>query len=117
MAMSVSNNIRKLRAKTRKSQQEMADLLEVERKTYVNWENGQTDIKSEYIPKLAKIFNVDIQDLFKESNTSLKIHQENRDNKDNSVNNSIVLVVPDKESVNQLAEVLKQNFNYQKTND
>lgn len=108
--MSVSNNIRKLRAKTRKSQQELADLLEAERKTYVNWENGKTDIKSKYIPKLAKIFNVDIQDLFKESNTSLKIHQENRKNKDNSINNSIVLVVPDKESINQLAEVLKKIF-------
>lgn len=82
----------------------------MERKTYVNWENGKTDIKSKYIPKLAKIFNVDIQDLFKESNTSLKIHQENRKNKDNSINNSIVLVVPDKESINQLAEVLKKKY-------
>lgn len=105
----IANNLRKLRAKTKKSQQEIADLLGVERKTYVNWENGQTDIKSEYIPKLAEIFNVEIQDLFKESNSSIKIHQENNDNKDNSINNSIVLVVPDKESVNQLVEVLK-NF-------
>ena len=112
--MNVSNNIRKLRAKTKKSQQEMADLLEVERKTYVNWENGQADIKSEYIPKLAEIFDVEIQDLFKEPNSSIRIHQENTDNKDNSVNNSIVLVVPDKESVNQLVEVLKQNFKHQK---
>lgn len=112
--MNVSNNIRKLRAKTKKSQQEMADLLEVERKTYVNWENGQADIKSEYIPKLAEIFDVEIQDLFKEPNSSIRIHQENNDNKDNSVNNSIVLVVPDKESVTQLVEVLKQNFKHQK---
>ena len=106
--MSVTANLRKLRAKTKKSQQEIADILGVERKTYVNWENGQTDIKSEYIPKLAGIFNVEIQDLFKESGSSIKIHQENTDNKDTSIN-GIIFVVPDKNSVNQLVEVLK-NF-------
>lgn len=45
--MSVGNNIRRLRTRAKKSQQEIADLLGVERNTYANWENEQTDIKSE----------------------------------------------------------------------
>ncbi|WBZ94270.1 helix-turn-helix transcriptional regulator [Chryseobacterium wangxinyae] len=53
-----------MRSKTKYSSQDIADLLEVDRNTYSNWENEATDIKSQYIPKLADIFNVKIQDLF-----------------------------------------------------
>lgn len=38
--MILSTNLRKLRTKQDKSQQEIADLLNVDRRTYVNWENG-----------------------------------------------------------------------------
>ncbi|WP_363315632.1 helix-turn-helix transcriptional regulator [uncultured Chryseobacterium sp.] len=43
--MSVGSTIRKLRTHQNKSQQEIADLLNIDRKTYVNWENDQNDIK------------------------------------------------------------------------
>lgn len=59
--MSIGYTIRKLRTRQNKSQQEIADLLNIDRKTYVNWENDQNDIKSEYIPKLASIFKVEIK--------------------------------------------------------
>jgi len=59
--MSIGYTIRKLRTRQNKSQQEIADLLNIDRKTYVNWENDQNDIKSEYIPTLASIFKVEIK--------------------------------------------------------
>ncbi|MCY0976130.1 helix-turn-helix domain-containing protein [Chryseobacterium wangxinyae] len=60
----MGTNLKRLRSKTKYSSQDIADLLEVDRNTYSNWENEATDIKSQYIPKLADIFNVKIQDLF-----------------------------------------------------
>jgi transcriptional regulator with XRE-family HTH domain len=102
--MSIGNTLRKLRTKKNYSQQDVADFLEIDRRTYVNWENGENDIKSDFIPKIASFFDVEIKDLFSEekTNTETQIN----DNKENS----IVLIVPDKESVNKLVKVLKSNI-------
>lgn len=107
--MIVGNNLRRLRIKSKKSQQNIADLLEIDRRTYIKWENKENDVKSEYIPKLAKIFNVEIKELFSDSKSSIQINQESKENKDNSIN-GVVFVLTDKESINRLAEVLKINL-------
>ena len=91
----------------------MADFLGVERKTYVSWEAGMADIKSSYIPKLAEFLKVDINDLFRENSTSIVINQQNTDNKDSSVN-GIILLLTDKEAVNELVKVIKQRFDQKK---
>lgn len=64
--MGVGTNLKRLRNRTKLSQQEIADKLEIDRVTYINWENETSDIKSQYIPKLAEIFEVEIQELFKD---------------------------------------------------
>ena len=60
--MGVGVNLKKRRSKTKYSQRDMADLLGIDKNTYANWENEVTDVKSEFIPKLATIFEVDIED-------------------------------------------------------
>ena len=81
ISMGVGTNLKKLRTnKTKFSQQEIADKLEIDRVTYINWENEATDIKSQYIPKLAEIFGVEIQDLFKnDKNVHVTNNIENKD--------------------------------------
>lgn len=100
--MNLGYNLRKFRAKSKKSQQEVADLLEIDRRTYINWENEKNDVKSDYITKIAEIFNIDIKDLFEDSKS-------NQEKKDNSIN-GVVFVLTDKESIDRLAEVLKINL-------
>ncbi|WP_312769535.1 helix-turn-helix transcriptional regulator [Epilithonimonas sp.] len=107
--MIVGNNLRRLRIKSKKSQQDIADILEIDRRTYIKWENEENDVKSEYIPKLAKIFDVEIKELFSDSKSSIQINQESKENKDNSIN-GVVFVLTDKESIDRLAEVLKINL-------
>lgn len=58
--MAIGTNLKKLRSNTKYSQQDIADFLEIDRVTYANWENETTDVKSQYIPKLAEIFGVTI---------------------------------------------------------
>lgn len=107
----ISNNLKRLReAKTRLGQKEMARILGVEQSTYCNWESGTSDVKSEYIPKIAEILDVEIKDLFKSESQKIKRTQNNSNNKDQFVNNSIVLIIPDKESVDKLVEILKFNI-------
>ncbi|MCL2246550.1 MAG: helix-turn-helix domain-containing protein [Lentimicrobiaceae bacterium] len=108
--MSIGNNLRVLRAKKNISQQEIADFLGIDRKTYVSWEAESADIKSSYIPKLAEYLEVEINDLFSEKVNKIVINQQNSDNKDSSTNNSIVLLLTDKEMVDQVMDVIKKKF-------
>ena len=106
--MSIGTNLRRLRAKTKLSQKDVAGQLGIDRNTYANWESESNDVKSEYIPELAKVFNVEISDLFREKSSEIIINQQNTnsDNKENSIN-GVILLLTDKESVNKLVEVLK----------
>ena len=108
--MSVGTKIRRLRSKTNYSQQNMADLLGVDKNTYANWENESNDIKSEHISKLAHIFQVEIQELFNDNPSRIEINFNKQVNKDQSINNSVVLVLPDKESVDKLVQVLEDKI-------
>lgn len=101
--MSIGNNIKVLRTRAKRSQQEIADLLDVDRKTYAKWEAGECEIKSSYIPKLADAFDVEIADLFKEE-TKVNISPVFNEN-NNSVNTAIIILT-DKEAVEKLVEIL-----------
>jgi len=111
--MGIGDNLRKIRNKKNISQQQIADFLGVERRTYVSWEAGEADIKSSFIPKLAEILQVEINDLFKDKTSNVVINQHNSDNKDNSTNNSIVLLLTDKDAVEQVMEVIKKRIEFQ----
>ena len=108
MIMKIGTNLRKYRTAGKISQQEMADRLGVERNTYASWETDEADVKSSYIPELAKIFNVEITDLFKQKSSEIIINQANTytENRENSVN-GVILLLTDKEQVDKLIEVLK----------
>ena len=110
--MSIGDNLRVIRNKKAVSQQEIADFLGVERKTYISWEMGTADIKSAYIPKLAEFLHVEINDLFREKSSDIVINQHNTDNKDGSIN-GIVLLLTDKKAVDQLVEIMRNRFDNQ----
>ncbi|MFY1048107.1 helix-turn-helix transcriptional regulator [Chryseobacterium sp. GP-SGM7] len=107
--MGVGNNLKRLRGKTKYSNQDIADLLGIDRNTYANWESETTDVKSQYIPKLAEIFDVKIQDLF-DSERKLEISNNTFDNKDNSVG-LIIFNISDKESVDKFNSKLEDLIN------
>ena len=107
--MNISDNLRKLRSQRHASQQEVADFLGVERKTYVSWEAGMADIKSSHIPKLAEFLKVEINDLFRKKSASTIINQQYLNNKDTSVN-GIVILLTDKDAISDLIEIIKKRF-------
>lgn len=109
--MSIGLNLRKLRHRQNKSQQEIADLLEVDRRTYINWENEENDIKSDYLPKLAKIFNVEIKDLYEIPKTNIEINQAHNEGKDNSLLNGAILIITDKDSIDDFLNIIKNKLN------
>ncbi len=108
--MGVGVNIKKLRNKTKYSQQNIADMLGVDKNTYANWESEANDIKSEHLPKLAEIFEVEIQDLFKTKVSKVEINFNKQINTDSPITNNVVLVFPDKESVEKLLTIFKNKF-------
>lgn len=104
--MGIGTNIKRLRNRTKFSQQEIADELGIDRVTYSNWENEATCIKSQYIPKLAEIYGVDIQDLFSEDKSFLFTNN-NFDNKDNSTG-IIIFNISDKQTAVKLGEQIQK---------
>jgi transcriptional regulator with XRE-family HTH domain len=93
--------LRQLREKHRLSQQEVADFIDIAQSTYSLWESDKYSPQVEYLPKLAEILKVDIQELLPLA-TSVKIVN-NTDNKDNSVNGFEVRV-EGKELIKELLE-------------
>lgn len=104
--MSVGTNLKKLRSKTKYSQQDIADMLNVDRLTYINWENETTEVKSGYIPKLAEIFGVKIEELFENSGNN--IISINNDNASGNLNHGIIINLSDKEMAEKLSEQIQE---------
>ncbi|PDS27071.1 helix-turn-helix domain-containing protein [Flavobacterium branchiophilum] len=105
----ISKNLKKIREKkSNYSQREVAEILGVKQNTYSTWESGECDVKSEFLPKLAQLFDVDIQDFFDSNANNIHITQNSRNNKDSAIN-GLVFVLSDKNAVEKLIEVLKNN--------
>ena len=105
--MSIGTTIRKLRLNSGKTQQEIADLLSIDRRTYAKWEEESTEVKSSLVPKVADIFGVDISELYK-SDKGVEINDSFRDNQ---INNAVIIVVTDKNVVEKVMDLLNQSKN------
>lgn len=57
-------NIKRLRKNKGLTQQEIADLVHVNRVTYTNWEKGKREPSFENLVKLADLFDVSLDCLF-----------------------------------------------------
>lgn len=109
--MTVGKNLKKIRLQNSKlSQQDIADSLGVERNTIARWESGETDIKSEYIPKIATLLNVEIKDLFENDTKSIIIQNNKNIGKANSVLNGAIIILNDKESVEKLINIVQDKL-------
>lgn len=85
-------------------------MLGIKQNTYSTWESGKADVKSEYIPKIATLLGVEIKDLFETTSNKIKISQ-NVGNKDNSINNGMVFILTDENSIDKIVSVLKESLN------
>ncbi|WP_159797072.1 helix-turn-helix domain-containing protein [Streptococcus halichoeri] len=61
--MLFSQNLKKKRLESGLKQQEIADMMEVNRVTYTNWENGKREPTLDNVVKLAKLFNTTTDEL------------------------------------------------------
>lgn len=59
------NGIRYQRMKQNMSQEEIANVLLIDRSTIAKWETGASNPTADKIPELAKILKCSIDDLFK----------------------------------------------------
>lgn len=107
--MKISQNLRKIRVnQTKLSQQEIADFLGVDRNTYANWEKGENDVKSEFIPKLAQVLGVGIEELFEGHQKAIQIMNNHYEGKDNSLLNGAVIIITNKQAVQKFADYINE---------
>ena len=110
--MDIGYNLKRVREKQRITQQEVADFLGVDIKTYERWEKGETDIKCSYLPKIVEFLHIEVSDLFRENANEIVINQHYSENKDSSIN-GMVLLLTDKEAIDQLVDVIKKRVDKQ----
>ncbi len=109
--MTVGENLKRIRInKTKLSQQDIANALQVDRNTVANWEKGESDIKSEYIPQIASLLQVEIQELFEKDTKSVYIGHKKNIGKENSVLNGAIIILNDKESIEKLVEIVQSSL-------
>ena len=107
--MFIGDNLRKLRERKNLSQQNVADYVGVERKTYMKWEANENDVKCQYIPKLAELFDVEIGELYRKKTSEIVINQNNTDNNHNSAN-GLIIILNDKETVNEVVKMFTKKL-------
>ncbi|MXS69988.1 helix-turn-helix domain-containing protein [Flavobacteriaceae bacterium W22] len=106
--MSVGTTIRRLRESQGKTQKEIADLLNVDRRTYAKWEEEATEVKSSLVPNLAEILGVEIADLYK-SDKSIEIKDSFKDNNNNNTN-TVVIILTDKELTEKFLDLFNNSI-------
>ena len=106
----IADNLKRLRTQNRFTQSEVADILNVKPQTYNSWENGKTDIKGDFIPKIAELFKVKIEELYKDE--TKKVNSKFTDNAINNgvsgTNYGVIIVLTDKEDVEKILEYTNQ---------
>ena len=60
------NVIQKLRNKNKLTQEQLANILSVDRSTIAKWETGEAMPRADKLPEIAKALNCTIDDLFEE---------------------------------------------------
>jgi transcriptional regulator with XRE-family HTH domain len=68
--MSFAANIKKLRKSQGLNQLQLADKIKISRATVINWEKGKTRPERDELQKLSKQFDINIDDLLDEAETS-----------------------------------------------
>ena len=70
--MSLDKNLKKLRKQYKLSQEELAKELKISRQAISRWEVGKTEPDIKMIQKIAKFYNVSIEELLSDEETSVK---------------------------------------------
>ena len=76
--MEIGNNIKELRKSKGVTQQQIADLINMHRSNYSKVENGQREISISALNKIAKYFNVSIDDIINNNEVPEEINVENK---------------------------------------
>lgn len=74
--MSLDKNLKKLRKQYKLSQEELAKELNISRQAISRWEIGKTEPDIKTIQKIAKFYNVSIEELLSDEDTSSKKEEE-----------------------------------------
>ncbi|HEK9955260.1 TPA: helix-turn-helix transcriptional regulator [Streptococcus equi subsp. zooepidemicus] len=90
------NRLRKLRQEKKLTQQELADIAEVSKRTYIYWENGESQIKPDKVEVLADYFGITEGYLLGYTNNRfgvsqiLKAIEEKMSNTDSALNKEVL---------------------------
>ncbi len=87
--MSIGTTLLKHRKIKNYSQKQVADLLEVSQSTYCDWESDTATPKTDNILKIAKLYDLDINELLNSDKSINIVNSPNATNINNSPNSKV----------------------------
>lgn len=102
MKIKIGKKLLEYRHQNSYSQQKIAELLEISQSTYCDWESDRTFPKFENLAKIAKLYNIDINDLFSSEN------KKNINDGDLAKINTTEVLLKVSEKLDKLVEVVEK---------
>lgn len=90
----ICDYLKEFRKKMGFTQQDIADILGVERSTYTYYETGKTEIPTKKLHTLSKLYNIDINDFFDSNKIIL-----NDPNKENSKKSEVGMLTKEEKDL------------------
>ncbi|WP_265426796.1 helix-turn-helix domain-containing protein [Chryseobacterium sp. YIM B08800] len=100
--MEIGKKLREYRYRNNYSQQKVAELLDISQSTYCDWESDRSFPKAENLSKVAKLYDIDINDLLPTENPINII------NSQNVISNSSNLRIETSEALLKVSEGLEK---------
>lgn len=100
--MEIGKKLREYRYNNNYSQQQVAKLLNISQSTYCDWESDTVFPKAENLSKLARLYDIDINDLLSPENSV------NIVNSPNTINNSPNSKIETSEALLKISEGLEK---------
>ena len=109
MNINIGNKLKNLRKQKGWSQEQVADYLSLSQSAYARMENGESNSWANNIDKICKIYNIEIEELFKQDSVIINHNQQGGGGYIQIVNQlSEKLIEQYEERINELKEIITE---------
>lgn len=110
MNTSIGSKLKKLRKQKGWSQEQVSDYLSISQSAYARMENGESHSWASHLDKICQVFEIDIEELFKEDKIIINNNQQGGSSTNAYVVNNLSekLIEQYEERIKELKEIIAE---------
>ena len=111
MNIEIANRLQKLRKENGYSQEELADKLGISRQAVSKWERAESSPDTDNLIVLARLYNVSLDDLLKDSESDQEIRDRVQDRRNDDIEKDTIILTDDEGQTLKIKDGHIQAFN------